>query len=104
MKPVDSTGADLVRALAERLMQSSVVAQGTRRSGIDSVRDAAWEVATGLADIQEASARLADLIDRLLTADPPEIEDLLHQVGEEYRHVLYHIMNTKFFNYVVPDA
>lgn len=92
--------------IAEHLMKSSALAAVLQRRG-GSISEEAWEIGTGLADIKESTTRLFDdLIPALLHADPAsaEVENLLHEIGEEYRHILYHITNTRFFSHVVPES
>jgi glucose-6-phosphate-specific signal transduction histidine kinase len=65
----------------------------------------AWQIATALSDIRESTHRLfSDLVPRLLEASPTDevADDLLNEIGEEYRHILYHILDTKLFDYIVP--
>jgi hypothetical protein len=33
-----------------------------------------------------------------------EIEDILHAIGEEFRHVLYHIGDPKYYRYLPPGG
>lgn len=33
-----------------------------------------------------------------------QIDDLLHKIGEEIRHILYHIKDPKFYEYLREDA
>ena len=68
------------------------------------VKDVASEAADGLLDIEGATRVLFnELLPRLESLEPgsPDIEGLLGDIGEEYRHIYYHIVNTKLFNYVV---
>ena len=32
--------------------------------------------------------------------DSDQIYDILHDIGEEYRHIIYHIFDNKFFKYL----
>ena len=42
---------------------------------------------------------LPKLLDESLTTD--ELNDTLLDVGEEFRHILYHIKDPKFFEYLI---
>lgn len=95
----------LLTALADQLQQIPKVADAARQRGSTKVDEEAMQIATALLDIREASRHLFDeLVPRLLEVAPesPAAEELLHSIGEEYRHILYHIMDTKMFGYIVP--
>jgi len=67
-------------------------------------REVAAEAAHSLADICQSSRVLCeDLMPRLnsILPESAEFEDLLDDIAEEYRHIFYHIVNTRLFNYVV---
>lgn len=94
-----------VERLARYLEQVPAIRRGLPERTTASARAAAWELATGLADIQQSCEKLfSDVLPRLLATEPnsEEAEDLLIDIGEEFRHILYHIMNNEFFAYVVP--
>jgi hypothetical protein len=46
---------------------------------------------------------LDDLLPRLVADDTPteELNDILQQVGDEPRHILYHVHDAKYFDYLV---
>jgi hypothetical protein len=62
----------------------------------------AWELAHALVDISESAKRLhAELIPSLLLSrDEGHILAQLGEIGEELRHVLYHIENSRYFAYL----
>lgn len=96
-----------VEALANHLEKVPALHRVVRKGGATSERAAAWEIATGLADIRQSADKLFnEIVPRLLSTAPDseEAEDLLSEVGEEYRHILYHIVTNEFFSYVVPPA
>jgi hypothetical protein len=91
--------------LAQQLERIPALRQFVERRATGSPREAAWEVAVGLADIQESTAKLfQELVPALMRTSPNtvEAEELLHDVGEEYRHILYHISSTEYFRYILP--
>jgi hypothetical protein len=92
--------ADAVQALAKQLQGIPKIA---RVVGRDDLGDEAWAIATGLKDIQESCSRIfQQIVPGLLTTDPrsSEAEALLYDLGEHYRHIHYHITETRFFGYV----
>lgn len=96
---------ELVTMLADHLQRIPKVAEEATRRGT-GLEAEAMQIATGLADIQESSRELFErLVPRLLKAPPAsaEAQELLQDIGEEYRHILYHIMDTKIFSYIVPE-
>jgi hypothetical protein len=102
-----SANGELMARLASHVQAMPAVERFVHIRGAGSIKEEAWEIAHGLADVQESALRIIDnLIPRLLQAAPEgeEAEDLLYEIGEEYRHILYHISNTRFFGYVVTDT
>jgi len=74
--------------------------------GPEGPDELATEVAAGLMDIRQATHRVfGELLPRIKELQPGEeaFEDTLHAIGEEYRHIYYHLRHTRFFNYVIPD-
>jgi hypothetical protein len=64
-----------------------------------------------LADLEESFQRyVKELLPRLLAPniDESSIEDVLYDITEELRHVLYHIQDPRFFRHLIdkrsPDA
>ena len=91
---------DAVQALASRLQQVPKIA---RVVGRDDLGDEAWAIATGLKDVSECCSRIfGQIVPKLLMTDPrsPEAEALLYSLGEEYRHMHYHITESRFFAYI----
>ena len=69
--------------------------------------DVATEAANGLLQIRRACETLSnDLLPRLGTFAPDAVgfSEVLDDIAEEYRVIHYHIVNSRLFNYVVPDA
>jgi hypothetical protein len=93
---------DTVATLAGRLIAIPRVIRAGERHG-QSADAEAWQIATALGDIDDSATELfRELVPRLLQTDPSgeEADDLLHQIGEAYRHILYHILDTKVFDYI----
>lgn len=57
-------------------------------------------LAHAVADIGSTAEKMqTEIIPKLLSSPgAPEVEDLLHQLREELRHVLYHIKDTEYFS------
>ena len=63
----------------------------------------AWSLAHSFADLEESFLEILKVqLPRLITQDiePAESFDLLLDIGEELRHILYHITHTQFYNYL----
>jgi hypothetical protein len=63
-------------------------------------------LATSLAGIEESSSRVLDeLLPRLLeSTDGETVTNLLHDIGEELRHVIYHARDPDRWRYLFDDA
>lgn len=65
--------------------------------------DEASTLVHSLADLEESFVKYAnELLPRLLAAgsDQDAIQDVLGDIGDELRHVLYHIQDPKFFRHL----
>ena len=93
--------ADL-KALAERLDKCEQV----RR--YDTVAEKqAWALAHNLLDLAESFRTfLEDQLPRLHDASLSctELDDVLGDIGEEFRHILWHIHSAEFYAYLVDKA
>lgn len=90
---------DIVARLqqAPRLQRIAVTEPGANAT------DLATEAALGLLDIQRSCASLSRLVETLSTNEPASeaFDDVLNDIGEEYRHIYYHLTHTRLFNYIV---
>jgi hypothetical protein len=96
--------AQLMIALAEQLGRAPRVMRLARTADGGGISDVASEAAHSLMDIQRSCDVLfKELLPKLRSLSPEgsEFEDALDDVAEEYRHIYYHIANTRLFNYVV---
>lgn len=87
------------KLLAERL---SKIPQVTR---YDTGEDKeAWTLAHALTDIEESVIKFEEYLGRLAqqNLNDKEVYDILLDIGEEFRHVLYHIKDPKFYRYLIP--
>jgi len=61
-------------------------------------------LAHALCDMQESFAKyMSSLLPRLLVAKDEEVIDCLQEIGEELRHIAYHMCDPKFFACYVGD-
>jgi hypothetical protein len=90
-----------VKHLADRLSRIPSVSQfdlpGEPQGGT---------IAHALSDLEDSfSVVLNDLLPKLLdeTKSPDQLDDVLLDIGEELRHILYHIQDTRYFRYLLPN-
>ena len=91
-----------LQSLAARLERSPRVRRRAAGEKL-SAGEIATEAADSLIDIRRSAEVLADLLPKLLSQEPESeaFDDTLDDIGEELRHVHYHIANTKLFDHVV---
>jgi hypothetical protein len=90
-------GADL-KVLAERLAQCKEVTRFDEGEECE-----AWTLAHAFADLEESLRTFLDeQLPRLTEGqlEASEIHELLLEIGEEFRHILYHIKDPKFYRYL----
>jgi hypothetical protein len=91
-----------IKALADKLSRCEQV---TRH---DSGKEPeAWTLAHSFADLEESFRKFLD--EQLPTLaegplDSSSINELLLEIGEEFRHILYHIKDPKFFRYLLDES
>jgi hypothetical protein len=63
-------------------------------------------LAHALTDIAESGARIANVLLPQLTSasDPAQAVEVLSEIGEEVRHILYHVRDSKFFAYLLEHS
>lgn len=86
-----------IKRLAENLQKYECV------SKFDSSEEPeAWRLAHSLSDMEQSFRDILDnYLPALCKADNEEAAyDALLDIGEELRHILYHIKDPKFFNYL----
>lgn len=91
--------AEAVRQLAQKLQQYKCV------SKFDDDESEADRLAHSLSDLERAfSEILTSLLPELLRAEGDEqVHNALLDIGEELRHILYHINDPEFFSYLKDD-
>ena len=63
----------------------------------------AWTLVHAFSDLEESFRRfLDDQLPRLVNGEPTPtaLNDLLTEIGEEFRHIVYHIRDPKFYSYL----
>lgn len=62
-----------------------------------------WRLAYALVEIRHSLARLETLMMSTLDAanEANYVDDCLHEIGEELRHVLYHVRDSGYFDYLL---
>jgi hypothetical protein len=63
----------------------------------------AWTLAHALLDLEQSFSRFTrELLPKLEREDlsSDDVCDVLHTMGEEFRHILYHIGDPKYFRYL----
>lgn len=92
---------ELLKHLAERLSTCPEVTKYDE--GED---EEAWTMAHAFTDLSSSFATFKDkLLPQLLRdeASPARINTLLLEIGEEFRHILYHIKDPRFYRYLVEE-
>lgn len=65
-----------------------------------------WTLAISFADLEGSFHRFSnDLLPKLLAKNlnSKEAIDVLLDIGEEFRHILYHIHSSRFYDYLKSD-
>lgn len=96
-----SLSVEQQRGLIKRLSEL----QSVRQFDIAGEPQAATLVHS-LTDLEQSFQRiLDDILPRLRddTLSAEGLEDVLREIGEELRHVLYHIRDPKYFDYLIED-
>ena len=85
------------KLLIQTLMKSSNV------NSLDGeIETEAGNIATSFIDIDESCMKVSSLIDRLQQNEilKETIDEILIEIGEVFRHILYHLRDMKFYNYL----
>lgn len=96
----NSEETKLVQLLYKILKDNKKVAQ------FDSKNEpGGWRLAYSLSEIEKSCSTFYNkLLPKLKATDKQEdIENILHEIGEEFRHLLYHIEDSKYYSYLFDD-
>lgn len=91
-----------ISALAERLSRCESV-----RRLDENGEEEAWTLAHAFSDLEQSfQTVLQDHLPRLTqdSLEPEEASDLLLDIGEELRHILYHVHDPKFYRYLRTES
>lgn len=99
------TSAKLILGDDEELARLARLLEGLHslRAAMGSeVREEAWAIAIGLRDIERSTERIfAQIVPALLaTTDEREATNALGALGEEYRHLLFHLTHSRHFGHL----
>jgi hypothetical protein len=61
-----------------------------------------WRLAYSLMEMDGSMSRIQQTLTRIRNeeVDPAELHGLLTDIGEELRHVLYHVKDSQFYEYL----
>ena len=61
-----------------------------------------WNIAYSFVEIEEPLLKVLDLLPKVLNAQSEKaLEDILHEIGEEFRHIIYHIRDNRYYSYLL---
>ena len=91
---------------SERMRElADILSRSTKMSDFDQPDEpAAWNIAFTLLEIEESFRRFLELqLPKLRSGELSErkIDDLLLEIGEEFRHVIYHLRDAPFYQYLI---
>jgi len=87
-----------IKELANRLSKCYAVSKFDKKGHSE-----AWTLAHALSDLEQSFRRILDVQLMRLSGEElneSEINDLLLEIGEELRHILYHIRDSEFYKYL----
>ena len=92
---------EAVKALAEKLRQCPAVT----RLDIPQQGPESWALAHALSEFERSFDRIAgQLLPQLVQETGPDaIVDCLHAIGEELRHISWHINDSNYYSYLRVD-
>ena len=93
---------EVVQRLSQRLAHVKAISQFDEPGEPQSDT-----LAHSLTDLEKSFREILDaLFPKLLneSLNPEELNDVMLDIGEELRHVLYHIKDPKFFGYLIDDS
>ncbi len=93
--------AEKYRILIQNLMKSKIV------NSYDTPEEKESATLThALLDMEEGFKAISDdLLPQLLikNIEEEEVDDVLSSIGEKLRHILYHIHDPNYFNYLIEE-
>lgn len=64
-----------------------------------------WQLAYALTEIDDSLSRIRDLVTRIRTSEEGNAEAVqsrLIEIGVELRHIMQHVKDSKFYDYLAP--
>ena len=95
------SGARQIVQLAERLSRISEITKLNRGEEKE-----AWTIAHAFSDMEESMFALTQSYFPKLLAEKMPVSDLvilLQEIGEELRHIVYHLSDMRYYQYIWPD-
>jgi hypothetical protein len=89
---------DKINKLANTLGRFQCVAKFDQSGKVE-----AGSLAHAFSDLEDSFRKVVDRLLPKLVADglsEADARDILHEIGEEFRHILYHIRDPKFYRYL----
>lgn len=87
-----------IEKLAERLSRLSIITENNNDKNKEE-----WTIAYSFADLEESFTKfLEDFLPKIQQAklSDEELKNILLDIGEEFRHILYHINSMEYYNYL----
>lgn len=74
-------------------------------SRIESTEDEAFILSLSLVDIENSAKEIISLIKKIekSTSTTDENIETLAEIGEELRHIIYHVSDCKYYDYIMLD-
>jgi hypothetical protein len=86
-----------IEALAKKLNMSLAVTKFDKPG-----EPQAWTLAYALSDLERSFILFVDdYLPRLINSPENDSEDILLDIGEEIRHILYHIRDLEIYRYLI---
>ena len=93
--------ANNVKILSDKLSKCKYITRFDKKDEPE-----AWTLALAFNDLEDSFRKILDeLFPKLIQKElnDSEIKNLLLEIGEEFRHILYHIKDTEFYNYLFEE-
>ena len=71
---------------------------------VSNINENATDImAISFIDIEESNKKINLLINKLISGNElteEEVNDILYEIGDEFRHILYHLKDMRFYDYL----
>jgi len=92
---------NIVKNLSDKLSKCKYIKKFDKKDEPES-----WTLALAFNDLEDSFRKiLVDLFPKLIQKElnESEIKDLLLDIGEEFRHIIYHIKDSNFYGYLFEN-